>query len=75
MSKEVEWGDIHGEGEIVCNCDECGNYHCIEFYGSPDYRQAQREIKTIGWVSGRINGEWLDFCSTECRNAYVRKNF
>ena len=25
MSKYTDWGMIHGEGEIVCECDNCGN--------------------------------------------------
>ena len=75
MSKEVEWGEIHGDGEIVCTCDECGEDARIEFYDcNVDYREAQREIEKQGWMSSRINGDWYDFCSMECRNAYIKKN-
>lgn len=24
MSKDVEWGAMYGEGDIVCTCDNCG---------------------------------------------------
>lgn len=74
MSKEVEWSHIHGEGEIVCSCDHCGEEERIEFFERPDYREAQSEIEQLGWTSSRINGEWHDFCSMKCRNDYIRKN-
>ncbi len=74
MSKDVEWGFIHGEGEIVCTCDHCGEEERAEFLEGPDFREAQEELKEMGWVSSRINGDWYDFCSMECRNAYIKKN-
>lgn len=33
MSKEIEWGMIHGEGTIVCTCDQCGKEHEVDFDG------------------------------------------
>ena len=24
MSKNIEWGMVHGEGEVVAECDNCG---------------------------------------------------
>lgn len=74
MSKEVDWSFIHGAGDIVCTCDQCGEEERIEFDNGPDFREAQREIEGMGWTSSRINGEWFDFCSMDCRNAYVKEN-
>lgn len=74
MSKEVEWGVIHGEGDIVCTCDHCEGEERIEFIEGPDFRSAQAELKEMGWMSSKINGEWYDFCSMECRNAFVKEN-
>ena len=75
MSKEVEWGIIHGEGDIVCSCDNCEDEERIEFCdGHPDYREAQREIEIAGWMSSRINNEWYDFCCSSCRNEFVKRN-
>ena len=75
MSKEVDWGHIHGEGEIVCTCDECGEEYRIEFFDSNiDYREAQKEIEKECWQKARMNGEWYDFCTMECRHDYIRKN-
>jgi hypothetical protein len=75
MSKEVEWGLIHGEGEIISTCDECGKTVSTEFdEGHPDYRQAQADIEANGWRSTKVNGEWRDFCTEECRNGYIKRH-
>lgn len=75
MSKEVEWGVIHGEGTIVCTCDNCGCEEEIEFDGGrPDYREAQDEIEDLGWMSTKVNGEWYDFCCESCRNQFIKNN-
>lgn len=74
MSKEVDWGVIHGEGDIVCTCDECGNEHLVPFEDQQvDYREAQRAIEDEGWGSCQVNGEWKDFCCETCRNNYIKK--
>lgn len=75
MGKEVEWGVIHGEGEIVCTCDACGDEYVLPFeYGQIDYREAQRAIEEEGWTSCQVNGEWHDFCCEKCRNDYIKKH-
>lgn len=75
MSKDVEWGVIHGEGTIVCTCDNCGYDEGYEFdCGYPDYREAQEYLIDCGWVSARILGEWHDFCCEECRNQFIKDN-
>lgn len=74
MSKYVEWGLVHNEGEIVCTCDHCGYEERIDFYDGPDFREAQEELAESGWTSSRINGVWFDFCSIDCRNAFIKKN-
>jgi len=72
MSKSVEWGIIHGEGEIVCVCDYCSNEETIPFDCGPDFREAQREIESYGWFSRKIDGEWYDFCCEECYQAWKK---
>lgn len=75
MSKYTDWGMIHGEGEIVCECDNCGSEERVEFdEGYPDYKEAQRELRSMGWVSRKIDGEWGDYCCTECANAAFAKS-
>ena len=32
MSKYTDWGMIHGEGEIVCECDNCDYEERIIWY-------------------------------------------
>ncbi len=72
MSKEVEWGLIHGEGEIVCTCDQCNADYSYDFDdGYPDYRAAQDEIRSMGWVSLKVGNEWYDFCSQECKQKFI----
>lgn len=75
MSKEIQWGVYHGEGNIVCTCDNCGFEHEVDFDGgAPDFREAQAEIRSIGWQSIKIDGEWYDFCCEKCRNEYIKNN-
>lgn len=70
--KEVEYGMIYGEGEIVCTCDQCENEYSYEFYDNYiDFADCQAEIKDEGWISRKINGEWYDFCCKECLNAFL----
>lgn len=74
MSKEVEWGYIHGEGDIVCECDQCGEGERIPFDYGPDFRAAQEELKIYGWVSRKIDNEWYDFCSEQCYYDWIKEN-
>lgn len=74
MSKYVDWGMIHGEGEIVCECDGCGYEERIWFdTGYPDYKEAQKELRSMGWLSKKVDGEWMDFCCSECSETVNRK--
>lgn len=71
----MEWGIAHGEGDIVCTCDSCGEEYRYPFEDQfVDYRGAQRAIRDEGWTSCIINDEWHDFCCEACRNDYIKKN-
>lgn len=73
MSKEVDWGLIHGEGDIRCECDQCGKEHDYPFEdGDVDFRDCQEELKMMGWISRKINGEWRDFCCQKCLDKFTR---
>ncbi len=74
MSKEIEWGEMHGCGDILCTCDGCGDEEAIPFEDGPDFRSAQNELKAMGWRSTQIQGDWHDFCCEDCRNDYIRNN-
>jgi len=77
MSKTVDWGLIHGEGEVVCTCDApvCASEERVEFTGgSPSMRDAQNHIQSLGWFSKKIDTAWYDFCSTQCYNSFLRKH-
>lgn len=74
--KEVEWGVIHGEGSIICTCDNCGMVETgYEFDdGYPDYRAAQDKIEALGWQSTKVRSVWKDFCCERCRNEFIKIN-
>lgn len=75
MSKRVEWGTIHGSGDIVCECDQCGHEREIPFEDHDiDYKRAQEIIKGEGWLARKINGEWYDFCSERCYYNWIKEN-
>lgn len=74
MSKEIDWGLVHGEGTINCICDNCGVVEDIDFDDGPDFREAQDTIQDKGWVSTKIKGQWFDFCCEDCRNQYIREH-
>lgn len=75
MSKHIAWGEKFGEGEIVCACDGCGDVETIDFYDNDvDFKEAQSYIKSLGWRSMQVNGEWQDFCCEDCRNKFIRDN-
>lgn len=73
--KDVSWGVIHGEGTIVCTCDQCGKREEFDFDdGYPNFKATQQELFGMGWKSGQINGEWHDFCCEAHRNQYIKDN-
>ena len=75
MSKEVEWGQIYGEGDVVCTCDYCGNTARFPFDdSSPSFKDAQTRLMAMGWTSCKVNDQWRDFCHELCRNKYIKKN-
>lgn len=72
MSKNIDWGIIHGEGTIECECDQCGTGYSYDFEDSyPDFKSCQEELRESGWISRKINGEWYDFCCEECYHKYI----
>ena len=72
--KDIIWGIIHGEGTILCECDECGNSYEYEFEdGYLDFKDCQETIKGLGWLSRRVNNTWYDFCCVECHKKFIAK--
>lgn len=73
--KDVSWGVIHGEGTIVCVCDQCGKEEEYPFdNGYPDFRSFQKKLFGMGWKSAQIFGQWRDFCGEKCRNEFIKNN-
>lgn len=77
MSKTVEWGIAHGEGEVVCRCDApcCASEERVEFdNSSPSMRDAQNHIQSMGWFSRKLGASWYDFCCTTCYNKFLKSH-
>lgn len=75
MSKNIEWSEYYGIGEIVCCCDNCSEYERFEFDdNNPDFRDAQLRLRKLGWTSLPVNGQWRDFCCEKCRNDYIKQH-
>lgn len=74
MSKEIEWSELYGVGTIVCTCDNCSAEEKFDFEdNNPNFKAAQNLLRSIGWVSCKVNGEWRDFCCERCRNSYIKR--
>lgn len=72
--KVLIWGFTRGEGTIECACDnlKCNTNFDYEFdNGYPDWKDCQDKLKTYGWISRKIDGEWYDFCCPECYQEYL----
>jgi len=78
MAKEDFEFDGFWEGVAPYSCDNC--HTTVKFrFDSEDsaknYRRHRRILKEDnGWIFTKVNGEWRDFCSEACRNAYIRRN-
>lgn len=73
--KQIEWSLIHGEGTIECYCDQCDHNYSFEFEdGDIDYKACQEELKSYGWISRKIDGQWYDFCCEDCYYKYIKEN-
>ncbi len=74
MSKDISWDPWYGHGEIVCTCDFCGEFEVIDFGDGPDFKMAQEDLKSLGWVSRKIDNTWYDFCSEQCYYEWIKEN-
>lgn len=71
--RELEF-DGHWTGDAVYTCEQCGEEERFRFddedVDSKAHRAYLRNEK--GWITTKVNGQWADFCSEKCRNAYIR---
>lgn len=75
MSKEIVWGIIHGEGDIVCTCDNCKSEEWFQFEdGCFDFAEVSKTLKEdYGWLSRKIDWVWRDFCCDNCHKEFLEK--
>lgn len=51
---------IHREdGELVCECNECGNE---EYAGTLEFREFVQSLKEDGWKIRKDGDVWLHIC-------------
>ena len=78
MARELEF-DGYWEGSVRYTCDCRGCKKRVKFLfeseeEANDFQTQRKKLKDIGWLSTKVNGRWIDTCSEECRNKYIREN-
>jgi len=51
-----------------CECDYCGQSETVY---STDYKEINEELRGMGWIIRKIDGEWVEFCCHECFQKYI----
>lgn len=76
MARELEF-DGYWEGEAIYCCDNCDSKKRFRFGSEDDCDSKAHRTKLRekhGWITTKVNNQWKDFCSEDCRNSYIRKN-
>ena len=76
MSRTLEFtGWWVGDAVYECDCPGCHETKCFAFESEDDINSSlHRKILRAenGWITTKVNGEYKDFCSEECRNKYIK---
>lgn len=62
-----------GTVEVYCDNSHCSRKYTYDFFGGLDFRDCQEEIKTVGWISRKVDDEWYDFCCKECYYVFLKE--
>ena len=78
MSYSIKFDQQNCNGQITIKCNHCDKEKIISFPYTPVLKVARDEVKKAGWMhlkieGGRFQGDWFDFCSTECYRGMVKK--
>lgn len=76
MRDELEF-DGFWEGATPYRCDCCGKVEKFRFDSKDeafDSKKHRKILRERGWLTTKVNDQWKDFCSEECRNQYIRSN-
>ena len=77
MSRETHF-DGWWEGEVEITCDGCHKkhlvFHCDDEDDFKNYAREKAAKQKEGWITTKVNGQFAEFCSEDCRNAYIRNN-
>lgn len=73
MGRELEF-DGWWEGTAVYFCDCCHKTFRIRFESQDEVNSKSNrvELRKNGWISTKVNDQWKDFCTEQCRNKYIR---
>ena len=65
-----------GTATVYCDCKGCPSERNIEGFDNhpPQFDEILAEMKDYGWVSKRLNGEWLHFCGAACCKNYLKES-
>lgn len=58
---------------IIIECDECGERFDVDL-DDYDYSEVNEVFKEEGFISRKINDEWLNFCCIDCLRAFKSKH-
>ena len=56
--------------EYGFECENCGENIGGGLY---DFYESKELMEEEGWITKRLNGEWLNFCCPECLDEYRKK--
>ena len=56
--------------DLGFECENCGETIGGGLY---DFDESRELMQNEGWLSRKINGEWLNFCCEECLKEYRSK--
>jgi hypothetical protein len=78
MSYSIKFDQQNCNGQITIKCNHCDKEKIISFPYTPVLKVAIDEAVKTGWMhlkieGGRFQGDWFDFCSTECYREMVKK--
>ena len=75
MSRELLFtGYWEGDAVYSCDCPGCNESKIFSFDSDDIDSKLHRKIlrENNGWITTKVNGEWRDFCSEECRNKFIK---
>lgn len=75
MSKYTDWALSTAKAKSYASATTATTRNALSLMkDTPIIRKPKKELRSMGWVSRKIDGEWYDFCCQECVNEYYQKS-